>query len=484
MWNTSRAAFFRFPGLGWAWPKERLDSLIYAAIAPDQDKALAHFRPWLTGIDLNDMGFREHRLLAAITARFGNSLADFPEYPRLVGLQRNLWTKSRMALRDTVPVLRLFAENGIPVMLLKGAARLALCSADQKARVSHDLDVLVPPSHIDQALALLGEKEWHGSSGESHNCIIARSNGLRAMNFFGGRFGDIDLHQWAYGFQTPMPGLEAALWGNAVQAEFFGVPVLVPAASDRIALAIFHSAYDAHNHSDWLIDCAHYLSDTELDWDRLSDTIAKAGIELPAAVALSYLSARIGLPMDRKFLSRLQRSGVTGITTRVAGVLEAKPQSDWTPPVRLARRFVKSLRLRRQEKPITPAQIVTGKFRSGAEHRTEDDQKIMFLDQAQPGKFSFEITVDLDVKHVPRRYEFELNSEGRHLTRLCKRTLVTRQGRKRLCFSGTVTLTEQDNGLWLEARPGRYLYPGVAVKMVDKYATVPFRLVDFQLKAG
>ncbi|WP_114287435.1 nucleotidyltransferase family protein [Candidatus Halocynthiibacter alkanivorans] len=483
MWNSTRPAFFRFPGLGWAWPKDRLDSLIYAAIAPDQDQALAHFKPWLTGIDLNDMGFREHRLLTAISARFGNALAGFPEYPRLVGLQRNLWTKSRMALRDTVPVLRLFADNGIPVMLLKGAARLALCSADQKARVSHDLDVLVPPSHIDQALALLGEKEWHGSSGESHHCIIARSNGLRAMNFFGGRFGDIDLHQWAYGFQTPMPELETALWDNAVQAEFFGVQVLVPAASDRIALAIFHSAYDAHNHSDWLIDCAHYLRDPELDWGRLSDTIAKAGINFPAAVAFSYLNARIGLPIDRKFSSRLQRFEDTGIATKVAGVLEAKPQSDWTPSVRLARRFVKSLRLRRQVKPATRAAVIKGKFGHGAEDSTENDQNITFLAQAQPGKFRFDITVDLDVKDVPRRYEFELNSEARHLTRLNKRTLVTRQGRKRLRFSGTVTLTEQDSGLWLEARPGRYLYPGVAAKAVARYGTVPFRLVEFQLKA-
>jgi putative nucleotidyltransferase-like protein len=484
MWNTSRAGFFRFPGLGWAWPKERLDSLIYAAIAPDQDQALAHFKPWLTGIDLDDMGFREHRLLAAITARFGTALAGFPEYPRLVGLQRNLWTKSRMALRDTVPVLRLFADNGIPVMLLKGAARLALCSADQKARVSHDLDVLVPPSHINQALALLGQLDWQGSSGESHSCIIARSKSLRAMNFFGGRFGDIDLHQWAYGFQTPMPDVEAALWDNAVQAGFFGVPVLVPAASDRIALAIYHSAYDAHNHSDWLIDCAHYLNDPELDWDRLSDTIEKTGIEFPAAVALSYLNAHVGLPMDQEFLSRLQCPGTTGLAAKVAGVLEAKPQSDWTLPVRLGRRIAKSVRLMRQEKPVTRVKIFKGKFGPGAEHSAENDQKITLLHRAQPGTFGIEITIDLDVKDVPRRYEFELNSETRHLARLRKRTLITRQGRKRLRFTGTVTLTEQDTGLWLEARPGRYLHPGVAAKTLARYSTVPFRLVDFQLKAN
>ena len=204
MWDTDASSFFRFPNPGWAWPQGRLDHLIHAAVATDRVAALEGFKTWLECTDIDDVEFREHRLLAAITDRFGKELADFPEYPRLVGLQRSLWTKSRMAIAECLPIIQQLAERNIPTMLLKGAARLAINPRDQKSRISHDLDILVPPSHFGQALDVMKANDWHSSSGESHLCLAAQSDSLRAMNFFSGRFGDIDLHQWAYGVSEPI----------------------------------------------------------------------------------------------------------------------------------------------------------------------------------------------------------------------------------------------------------------------------------------
>src|SRR5690554_3619090 len=91
----------RFPDYGWAWPRGDLDQLLKAVMLADEDKALALALDWLARHDIDDAAFREQRLLTALSERFGKHLAPCPAYPRLVGLQRMLWSRSRLALRDT-----------------------------------------------------------------------------------------------------------------------------------------------------------------------------------------------------------------------------------------------------------------------------------------------------------------------------------------------------------------------------------------------
>ena len=91
----------RFPDYGWSWPTGKLDQLLKAALLPDAEAACQHAARWLDENDIDLVSFREHRLLAAISDRFGRKLATHPAYPRLVGLQKMLWTKSRMA--STIP---------------------------------------------------------------------------------------------------------------------------------------------------------------------------------------------------------------------------------------------------------------------------------------------------------------------------------------------------------------------------------------------
>lgn len=135
----------RFPDPGWAWPLEPRDLLLKAALLPQPEAALDHFARWLGAQDLDDAGFADHRLLAAITERHGAALGRFAEYPRLKGLQRTLWTESRMRVPANLPILRALAEGGVSVQLFKGAARVAVTPAAQRQRAHQDVDVLVRP---------------------------------------------------------------------------------------------------------------------------------------------------------------------------------------------------------------------------------------------------------------------------------------------------------------------------------------------------
>ena len=167
MAQTTRRIGRRFPDYGWAWPTGQLDQLLKAALLPDEAAACRYAARWLDENDIDAADFREHRLLAAISERFGRKLADRAAYPRLVGLQKMLWTKSRMAMREAEPVLQAMADGGIPVMLIKGASRVALNAAAQRGRVAHDIGILVRPRDIVGAGDILRGSAWRVATGVS-----------------------------------------------------------------------------------------------------------------------------------------------------------------------------------------------------------------------------------------------------------------------------------------------------------------------------
>ena len=55
------------------------------------------------------------------------------------------------------------------------------------------------------------------------------------MNFFRDRFGDFDLHQWAYGVGMPHDAVQRALWDNAQPAEFLASACSCPRGQNRAA---------------------------------------------------------------------------------------------------------------------------------------------------------------------------------------------------------------------------------------------------------
>lgn len=472
----------RFPHPSWAWPQGGLDLLLQAVIGPDPVIALAAARQWFATQDIDTVGFAEHRLLMAVAARFGQALGDLPAYPRLAGLQRMLWTKARMALREVQPPLAQIAGAGIPVMLLKGAARLAVSPEDQKSRISHDTDILVAPGHFARALGILTAHRWQASTGESTLCLTARLATTRAVNLFYGHFGDIDLHQWGYGPAAALSSVEAALWQSAQAHRFLDVPVLAPAPEDRIALALSSSALDAHAHSDWLVDCARVLMRERVDPARLVSILQQADLVPQASVALSYLGDRIGIAVPGLSDLRLQRSGWQ---RSVATVLQMKPRSDWTPLSRLARGVAKQVRKATDAAtPVVRSPWLRGRLgrlATGWQGRAQSPVlSPVALGQLQPGQYHIDLALAVDLPGVRRRLEFELNQIASHVARLRSRALLRRRGWYSLRFSGQVTVAESGT-LWLESRPSKTLR-GADQAESERYAVLQIQLLSATIR--
>lgn len=483
MANAMRRIGRRFPDYGWSWPTGGLDQLLKAALLPDEEAAGRYAARWLDENDIDHVAFREHRLLAAISDRFGRKLAGHPAYPRLVGLQKMLWTKSRLAAREAEPALQAMIGAGCAVMLIKGASRIAVNASAQRGRVAHDIDILVRPQAMIAAFDVLSERDWQIATGVSPQYLRTRLASLRSMNFFKGSFGDIDLHQLAYDGSQQSAEDDLAIWQRALSADFNGVRVLVPSPADRMALAIAHGGLDAHTHSDWLVDCAVAIEGDEVDWDVFADIVARRHLAVAAAVALSYLSLEIGIAVPPAELARTVANADHAGLSRWSSVLQAKPRTDFGGLVWLSRGFAKQLRLKRKKGRLqhpTPAAVWRGRPTLRKARATPEP---FALSQALPrpdrtGEMMLDVTVRIVVPPVRRRIEMEINAGSGHVARLRSMVISRAGGGRVLRFRGKVTVDDTGRPLVIEARPSRQFRNWDNEAEVAAYGALPFQLLS------
>ncbi|TGQ65435.1 MAG: hypothetical protein E5V49_08245 [Mesorhizobium sp.] len=473
----------RFPDYGWSWPTGGLDQLLKAVLLSDEGAARAHAAGWLDENDIDHVSFREHRLLAAISDRFGRKLSDHSAFPRLIGLQKMLWTKSRMAMREAEPALLAMVDAGVAVMVVKGASRVAVNASAQRGRVAHDIDILVQPRDMRTAFDVLREREWQIATGVSPQYLRTRLASLRSMNFFKGNFGDIDLHQLAYDGSQRSAEDDLAIWHRALAAEFSDVGVVVPCAADRMALAIAHGGLDAHTHSDWLVDCAVAIRGGDVDWDVFLDVVARRGLAVAAAVALSYLVREIGVAVPEAALAEVVAMADRTGLSRWSSVLQAKPRTDFGRLVWLSRGLAKQLRLKRksgrlQQEP--PARAWRGRKAAGKPPKTNAPP---VFSQSIPcpstsGEMMLDVIVRIGVPSVRRRIEMEINAGEDHVARL-RAMAISRSGKERvLHFRGKVTLNGDGQALMLEARPSRQFRQWHDDATIATYGALPFALIS------
>ncbi|GAA2885822.1 hypothetical protein GGQ99_004948 [Aminobacter niigataensis] len=489
MASASRRISRRFPCYGWAWPTNGLDQLLKAVLLPDQQAAQAQALRWLDANDIDAVEFREHRLLAAIADRFGKALAAHPAYPRLAGLQKMLWTKSRLAMRQAEPALKGIIDGGAPIMLLKGASRIAVDPAAQRGRVAHDIDILVRPQHMAVAFDVLRHGDWHVSTGVSPQYLKPRLGAVRSMNFFKGSYGDIDLHQVAYDWSQADAADDEAIWQRALPATFSGLGVLVPSAADRVALAIGHGGLDAHVHSDWLVDSATAIGAGAFDWEVFCEIVDRRRLAVPAAVALTYLAAEMSAPVPSGALERIVALADRAGASRIGSLLQAKPRTDFKGLTWLSRGVAKQLRMRKK-RALRERELPDVQWHGRRAAETGDaGAGVPTLSQPVPmpptigggAQAEIEIVVRMDVPPVRRRIEMELNGGERHFARLRYRKLGKSGGRLTLRFRGVIQPDPALGALTLAARPSRQFREWEHEQTVATYGAVPFEIVSVKV---
>jgi hypothetical protein len=454
-----------------------------AVLTADEPTALTHAARWLERNDIDTASFAEHRLLAALADRFGNRLSSQSAFPRLIGLQKLLWSKSNLALGECRTTLAALAAAGCTFMVIKGAARTATDPSAMRGRVAHDIDILLQPANMRTAVDILLDEGWQAFSGAGPRRIRQELAVTRSLNFFRGTGGDLDLHSAAYHLAQESPEDDAELWKRAVPVVVAGAAALAPSPSDRIAMAIAHGSLGAHSHSDWLVDVAAAISQDHVDWDALLLTLDRRRLLVPAASALGYLRSEVGINMPeamlRELVERADRSG----PLRFLALLEAKPRSDFNLVSATARAVAKHVRLWR-ERPRTDS-TERAEWRAWrarpADGTPENPDLIATLPvpdgYRSPGTRALEVVLRIRMPDSRRRIELELSTASRHLARLRYLKTGKQSGPRDLTFRGKVDLSAGEDALVLESRPSRNFRFWRDAQVTNDYGALPFSVV-------
>ena len=401
-----------------------------------------------------------------------------------------LWSRSALARRDSHVTLAVLADSASPVMVIKGAGRIALNPANQRSRVSHDIDILVRPDRIASALDILEKHGWQSFDGTSYLRAKSKIAEFRSMNFFRGKYGNIDLHKSAYFPLQSNSEDDQNLWQRAVGVQFDKVSAVAPSSADQIAIAIAHGSLSAHAHSDWLVDIASVvLRDNNIEWNDLIVTLERRKLLVSAASALTYLALETGTQIPRIFLEQLIKlADGTGLIGRLA-LFESKPRQDLSAASSLGRGVLKQIRLFREKSTGSSAshdQI----WRAWRLRRDRGDSRngpanvaaiALPPDTRNERHYELEIIIRMNFPPVRRRIELELSAGAHHLARLRYLKTSRDAGPRELRFRGKLSLPANENNLILESRPSRNVPRWRNAEDASRYSALEFEMIGISI---
>lgn len=270
----------------------------------------------------------------ALTALPGGLLQRLPLPDEL----RRRWERDclhaaagQLVLRRTQTQLcMLLRAAGIPFAVVKGSAA-ARCYPDPLARMPGDIDLLLPPARMEEAVRLLCKNGCEPTSEEDENSELhtaVRCGGVT-----------VELHhsfakREQRGHETINALLRAALGRAAWVEDAYGAFAMLPAPENGLAL-LEHIArhlwggLGLRQIVDWMLYVHAHLDDAA--WDGETGGLIRAcGLETLAVTATALCAKHLGLPDAPRWAAGADDALVEALFRRVydSGNFGAKQQRD------------------------------------------------------------------------------------------------------------------------------------------------------------
>jgi hypothetical protein len=287
-------------------------TLVLRAALGDGAAAIAAYERWRAGLDLarefDREVFRLIPLLYDNLRRLGHtdSLTG-----RLKGAYRLAWAKNHRLAEQTRPILDGLLAAGIPVMALKGAPLGLLYYGNPALRPMSDVDLVVPPAHVDAAAAILagfGYRPWRPIDADARRF-------RHAMGFFAPGPKEFDLH-WHVLFDFCDDGPDAEFWATARPFRFLDREILAPDATRLLLHTIVHGLrWNAEPPIRWVPDSLAILrrDPAAIDWGALLAFAARQRISHRIGLGLAYLAREFLAPVPDHVLDTLARTPTTWV---------------------------------------------------------------------------------------------------------------------------------------------------------------------------
>jgi hypothetical protein len=194
---------------------------------------------------------------------------------------------------------------GVPWACVKGPVLGAVWARAGAVRSAADLDLLVPPARLGDALRALSAA---GGGLVSRNFTLLRREVPGEVAAVGRHGTTIDLH-WtminraARRRRASISTAELLRDASRVQLGSTAAQVLHPDVA--LAHVCLHAALAGASRVSWLLDVTLSVQDRDVDWDRLVEVARAWGVPVPIGLVLQRSRALVGAPVPQAVLRSL-----------------------------------------------------------------------------------------------------------------------------------------------------------------------------------
>jgi hypothetical protein len=248
--------------------------------------------PWL------EQGSR--RLLPLVYRNVNEALpAELRKTLRQVSI--GYWADNQKLFRRLEERLTWFQANGIPTLILKGAALSVLHYRDKGIRPMSDVDILVPEDLAGDVIDRLQRDGWSAAdycSEAPQNSYFFRH--IHAISLIHPDHGEFDLH-WHVLHAATFPGADSAFWDDSVPLALNTIATRALNPTDQLLHVCVHG-FTATGVAPirWIADALTILRTSQMDWSRLVRSAEHLRVSIPLAATLSFLreTFRTSIPGD------------------------------------------------------------------------------------------------------------------------------------------------------------------------------------------
>lgn len=290
----------------------------------------ARFAAWKQATVFDDIDYATVRLLPLICIRMKRlGMTDDPLFGRIKGVYKSAWVWNQRIFGVLRQILAELEARNIPVLVLKGIPLLLDAYHDMGARFLGDADVVIPPEHAEEVVAMMRERGWHFQRPwmpDVNNPVASMYRVTKSSEFENDQGVSIDIHWNIFGIyhharvidllllrkSVPSIAFRDAFWKSAVALGAPELPARRLCGEDVLIHIIIHGSEDnVHRTLRWVTDAAAIIRSLAIDWSFVLARAREFGLAVELFAGLRYLRERMGLPVPESFLDELSRVPVS-----------------------------------------------------------------------------------------------------------------------------------------------------------------------------
>lgn len=284
-----RVATARRPGIG--FPSSQQELLLSAALGRDEIAVRAWER-WEEEVGPGRADPASLRLLPLAWWNLVRRGASGPRINRLKTYYWESWAKSNALLELAAEQTAAFGAQGIPTILLKGAALASSYYEKAALRPMSDVDLLVPDAAAGEAQRILESSGWRPMQ------RLPALPLLHGLGFEDGAGRLLDLHRHAL-VEGCRPEADDGFWARAEAVKIAGTAARILAPADQLLHVCVHGLrWSKVPAIQWVADAMVILESASdrIDWDLMVEEARARRVVVPLRRALEYVRSGFDVP--------------------------------------------------------------------------------------------------------------------------------------------------------------------------------------------